>query len=458
MSVKTKAIERHAVSLKDSGNRIEFLDVLRGFALLGIFAMNLPFFAFSAHAYINPQLEGGFDGIHYFTWLFKHLFFDQKMLSIFSMLFGAGTIIFTERQSKKKDRSNALLWRKLFWLFLIGIIHAYIIWEGDILVSYSISAALVYLFRRFSPFWLILISVALFICGMSILSAQGYYFTLTREMHEQEIRLLEQGKSVPENIEALARAWTGVIDKESREILVEGIRETIEPGPELLEEERNAVLGSFLERVRYRAPEVFLYQSLVYLMWILWKLCGLMLLGMALYKLGVLSGTRSRTFYLRMALTCFGLGFFANVLSVLALHFTNFDAALWFLYVGHFNYVSSVLIALGYSACIMLICKSNILTSLRLALGSVGRMSLTNYLLQSLIAAFLFFGWGLGWYSFLQRAELIPLILLVWAFQILFSSFWLKRFCLGPIEWVWRSLTYWKLQPLRQSRALSLSN
>lgn len=432
-------------------DRIASIDVLRGVAVLGIFVMNLPTFAFSAQAYLIPYLDGGFEGIHYYTWLLNYLFFDQKMMSIFSMLFGAGIVVFADRAMQKRGRAAGLFYRRLFWLWLIGMLHAYLIWEGDILVFYAISGAIVYLFRKLRPRWLILISITLLTIGLVINSGTGYFCNLTRSMHELRLDLIERGEPVPPAVESLAEAWTGIVDEESDEVIEEGIQAMIEPSAELLEKERNAVLGSFLDRATHRAPEVFMFQTFLYLIWGFWRVCAMMLLGMALYKLGVFSATRSNTFYTRMALICLGLGLPINALGAFMLHRANYDFALWFYYTGHFNYISSALIALGYTAIVMLICKSGALKPITSALASVGRMAFTNYLMQSVIAAVIFFGWGFGLYASLQRAELIPVVLGVWTFQILLSIWWLRRFRFGPMEWLWRSLTYWKRQPFRRT-------
>ena len=434
-----------------TSDRIASIDVLRGVAVLGIFVMNLPTFAFSAQAYLIPYLDGGFEGIHYFAWLLNYLIFDQKMMSIFSMLFGAGIVVFADRAMQKRGRAAGLFYRRLFWLWLIGMLHAYLIWEGDILVFYAISGAIVYLFRKLRPRWLILISITLLAVGMAINTSSGYFFNLTRSMHEQRLDLIERGEPVPPTVESLAEAWTGIIDEDSGEVITEGFREMVAPSAELLEKERKAVLGSFLDRAAFRAPDVLMFQTFLYLIWGVWRVCGMMLLGMALFKLGIFSGARSTAFYTHMALICLGLGFPINALGAFVLHRADYDLALWFYYTGHFNYISSALIALGYTAIVMLICKSGALAPITSALASVGRMAFTNYLMQSVIAAIVFFGWGFGLYASLQRAELIPVVLGVWTFQILLSVWWLRRFRFGPMEWLWRSLTYWKRQPFRRT-------
>jgi uncharacterized protein len=99
----------------------------------------------------------------------------------------------------------------------------------------------------------------------------------------------------------------------------------------------------------------------------------------------------------------------------------------------------------------MFVCKSGVLCPVRRALASVGRMALTNYLTQSLIGAFIFCGWGLGYFGEFSRSGLVPIVLGVWALQLIISPLWLSRFRFGPMEWLWRSLTYWKPAAMRRA-------
>ena len=148
--------------------RIISIDVLRGVAVLGILIMNIQSFSMIGAAYINPTAYGDLTGLNKWVWIFSHMFDDDKVMSIFSMLFGAGVIIFTSRALDKSRRAGPLHYRRIFWLFVFGMIHAYLIWYGDILVAYSLCGALVFVFRKLKPKTLILISIAFFYCPNNI--------------------------------------------------------------------------------------------------------------------------------------------------------------------------------------------------------------------------------------------------------------------------------------------------
>jgi len=134
--------------------RIVPIDVLRGFALLGILVMNIQSFAMPDAAYMNPTAYGDLSGANFAVWLLSHVFADQKFMTIFSMLFGAGIVLMTSRAEARQGRSAALHYRRMGALWVIGMLHAYLLWYGDILYSYAMCGLLVYLFRNFRPRWL----------------------------------------------------------------------------------------------------------------------------------------------------------------------------------------------------------------------------------------------------------------------------------------------------------------
>ncbi|XHC24841.1 DUF418 domain-containing protein [Phycisphaerales bacterium ac7] len=196
-------------------------------------------------------------------------------------------------------------------------------------------------------------------------------------------------------------------------------------------------------------------QTYVLLTWAMWRVSAMMLLGMALFKWGVFSAQRSFRFY--SILTGAGLlvGMPLILLGVSGMHASDFDPLRYFGVNGAFNAFGSVGIALAWVGLIMIVCKAAIAPQVRNGLAAVGRMAFTNYLMQSLIGATLFYGWGFGLFGQLSRSELLLVVVAVWAFQIAFSLIWLKRFRFGPMEWLWRSLTYWRIEPIARSPRIS---
>jgi uncharacterized protein len=225
------------------------------------------------------------------------------------------------------------------------------------------------------------------------------------------------------------------------------------PSPEDLQREIDAYRGGFAEVHAARVPKTVMMQTQALLMLVLWRAGGWMLIGMALLKLGVLSAKRSVRFYTVMAIVGYGVGLPLVWYGMDALIAHGFDHIYRFKLGNHFNYVGATLVALGHVGVVMLICKTGALKWLTDRLAAVGRMALSNYLIQSILCTTLFYGYGLGLFDKLDRTGLFGVVILVWIAQLIYSPIWLRHFRFGPAEWVWRSLTYWRRQPMRARSA-----
>jgi len=183
--------------------RIGLLDALRGVALLGILPMNIPSFAYSTQAFFDPSIQGGFRGANFLLWLLGHLLFDFKMITIFSALFGAGIVLFTQRAEARGGRPGELFTRRMTWLGVIGLLHAYLVWEGDVLFIYAVAGAAAYAFRRLRSRWLVAIACVALL--QTPLSEWGYaaQMTAAREAHAA----LERGEALDARSAALAEAY-----------------------------------------------------------------------------------------------------------------------------------------------------------------------------------------------------------------------------------------------------------
>jgi uncharacterized protein len=177
---------------------------------------------------------------------------------------------------------------------------------------------------------------------------------------------------------------------------------------------------------------------------------GFMLLGMALYKLGVLSAARSRGFYLRMGALGFGAGALLIALGIRRSFATNWDLLDFVLVSDQLHYWGNLFVALGWTSLVMLLCQRG--WRLR-PVAAVGRMALTNYLLQTVICTTIFYGHGLGLFGRIDRAGQFAIVLGIWAFQLLASSAWLRYFAVGPIEWVTRLLVFGRRPAFRRTSA-----
>jgi len=394
-------------------NRIISLDILRGFALLGILIMNMTSFAMPGANYMNPMAGGLLEGADKWAFYFSQLFANQKFMSLFSMLFGAGIILMTQRIEQNGKSAARRHYFRNFWLLLIGLFHAYVIWHGDILVQYALCSIWLYLFRKKS-------AKALFILGIIFLSISM-------------LSSLAGGASIPymsaKEVTEMCKDWL--------------------PNTEKIDAEITAYQGSWWEHFPYRAKSAFALETFIFVIALGWQITGLMLIGMGLFKAKVLTAERSKSYYQKLMLIGFPIGLTFGLYGLSQNYAHNWSCEYSFLLGSQWNFLGSVPMALGYIGLIMWLCKSDFLPILKNWLAPFGRMALTNYLMQSIIATFIFYGYGLGLFGTVGRAEQWVYILGIWIFQILFSKWWLSKFKFGPFEWLWRSLTYWKIQSMK---------
>jgi uncharacterized protein len=395
--------------------RVHSLDVLRGFALLGILVMNIQVFAMPGAAYMNPTVWGDLAGANYLVWLLSHLLADQKMMTIFSMLFGAGIVVFASRLEGRGIRPVRLHYRRSLWLLVFGALHAYLLWYGDILFLYAVCALVVFWCRHWP-------ARRLLVVGVLVVSVASATFLLS-------------GWSM--------RFWPP-------EVMAEFVDETWDPSPEQLDAELAAYRGGWLSQMTHRAPHAFQFQTFFLLMWGIWRAGGLMLIGMALYKLGVFSAARDAAFY--WTLVAIGaLGGLPVVAYGVQWNWANDWGPLSMFYGTQFNYWGSILVSLGWVGVVMLVCQRGALAWLTTRLAAVGQMAFTNYILHSVICTVIFYGHGLGWFGYVERTGQLATVLGIWVFQLAVSPVWLRHYQFGPLEWLWRCLTYGRMQPIRRA-------
>jgi uncharacterized protein len=225
------------------------------------------------------------------------------------------------------------------------------------------------------------------------------------------------------------------------------------PPPEELDRQVAAMRGSYAEVLAEQVPQAATEQFFALITYGLWRVLGLMLIGMAWMKLDVLPGNRPPVFYRRAVAIGYGFGVPLSILSALVLMALEFDFIRVLKGASIFNYVASLFVALGHVGLVMLFCQSRALPGLRARLAAVGRAALTNYLLHSVVFTAIFYGFGLGLFGRFSRFALMGFVAPMWLFQLYASSRWLAAYRFGPVEWLWRSLTYWRLQPMRRPRS-----
>ena len=219
--------------------------------------------------------------------------------------------------------------------------------------------------------------------------------------------------------------------------------------PELLSKEIETYRGSFSGQIPFRIGKSIEMQTTVFFYYLFWRASALMFIGMALYKWGVLSASRSKAFYTRLAVIGLVLGYLIVGFGVKQNFIHGFKMEYSFFVGSLYNYWGSVLVCLGYISIVMLCVRSFEKSLIINNLKAVGQMAFTNYLMQTIICTFIFYGHGFGLFARVERPIQIVIVFAVFIVQMIYSPIWLKYFKYGPFEWLWRSLTYWKFQKMK---------
>ena len=364
------------------GERNTTLDAVRGVAVLGILTMNAVSYGLDMPAYFNLDAGGSSTWLDWAIGGMGEILFDQKFMGLFSLLFGAGIVMFADRAATKQRRPVGLsLWRNTL-LLGIGIAHM-ALWEGDILVLYAICSPLLIWLRRLRP-------ATLTVIGTTLVVSSAVVSVLVQA-------------SIDDPASDLGGLW------------VEGdMSDTLE-------------------------------------LWFVYdfgaRALGMMLLGVALYRTGVVTGERPRRYYVRTAWWGLGVGLPLSSAGFAVVAASGFSGD-WALAGAAPNTLATIPLTLAYLSLITL-WNSRAESRLRGRVRAAGRMALTNYLAQTVIGIIVLR--GLFDSADLTRSWLALFILAVWAVQLWWSQAWLSRFRFGPAEWLWRCATYRRWQPLRAS-------
>ena len=229
--------------------------------------------------------------------------------------------------------------------------------------------------------------------------------------------------------------------------LADFVATTWQPTPAVIDAALDAYRGSWIEQLPARSSSALGFETFVILIWGGWRAAGLMLIGMALFKLEVFSAMRSRRFYVSLVAAALLVGIPMQAYGV-SLDFAGGWGVASFFQLRQFNYWPSILVSLGYVGVVMLVCQTAALRTVTRPFAAVGQMALTNYLLHTIICTTIFYGHGLGYYGSVDRLGQLGIVVGVWVVQLIASPLWLRRYRFGPAEWMWRSLTYGTRPPL----------
>jgi uncharacterized protein len=390
--------------------RIQALDLIRGLAILGILAVNADGFAAPLSAYGSthtwPFANEGATAIA--KWVVD-AFFHEKFITLFSMLFGVSLFLVG---GERKDRVRGpLVWRRVGWLFVLAMIHGFVIWWGDVLSLYAVTALIMLWCRSWKPKTLMIVGAILFLLMGALQCAPAAL------------------NFAPPQVRADALAQ-------------------MVPGPEKIAERKVKVAAEIAEaKASFAGAAALNARSYATLMmfetFYIPQTLGLMMIGLSLFKTGYLAGRSSRLRYGIM------IGIGAVSLAIVSWLTWQEDVA-EVLILGGDGVVALLtpLISLAYAAALILLWRSG--ARWLAPLGRAGQMAFTNYLTQSIIMTSIFYGGRGGLMGEIDRPGLWAIVVAIWIVQLVWSTLWLSKFQMGPLEWVWRSLTYWRLLPIRK--------
>jgi uncharacterized protein len=438
--------------------RIAIIDSLRGIALLGILLMNIPVFALPRQAILNLNVRNEYSGANYYTWWIVNGGFEGTMRALFSLLFGAGCILLIERLEKKNTILSAadIYYRRLIWLLIFGLIDAFIfLWYGDILFSYAVCGLFLFPFRKLKPSWLLTLGIVIMLIS-GLRSTIGLYDSASvRKKGEQVAAILKKDSTVKLTDEQKAdkAKYDGLVERRK----IENIRKEADKNVKEMNKGYFAIMSKFKD-INVSVQSTYLYDSTF------WDTLCLFFIGMALFRWGVLTGERSKKFYWWLMIIGYGIGLPVSYYFLRTLGAVSFDwSRLADRLIVDLYQEKRTFTALGHVGLVMLIYKYGLADRFLAMMAKVGQMAFTNYLCQSVFCAVIFYGFGFAQFGLLERYQVYYVAGAIWLFQIIFSNIWLKFYQFGPFEWLWRSLVYWKLQPMRKvvrekSRPVSLAD
>ena len=411
-----------------SAERVASLDFIRGIAVLGILFANITAFGQPYVAYLwPPAIGGGMTDGDQAVWLFQFVAVDGKFRGLFTLLFGAGIYLFMER-AWARGASRWLQARRLFFLLLFGLIHYFLIWRGDILTLYAVWGLIALLMVKWKAKTQLIVGIIATTLGGLLITALMAFQFAAAEL--PEIR----DAMPPEAQEQIANLGPKMMSGAQDEIALyqEGTY------PEIVQNTVQNEWGQLVSELFFVGPIETL---------------GLILIGMALYRMGLFTGGISRRKLLIWGWIGVILGMVASYFAGEIAYSAGFPFMLTMFAFNGLGQLPHIATAIGLLLLLAVWGPSAAKGWLGQRFVAAGRMAFSNYLGTSIIMMLVFHGWAGGLFGQLHRIELLGVVVAMWVLMLLWSKAWLSAFRFGPLEWLWRCLTYGKLFPIRRQAA-----
>ena len=409
--------------MQNSEQRHISLDAMRGFAVMGILAMNIIGFAMPEWAYISPAAYGTDTLADKIAWAFSFVLIDGKMRGLFSLLFGASMMLIIDRAVAKGESAAQIHYRRMAWLALFGLAHYFFIWFGDILFLYAIIGMIAFRFRNWPPAKLIKVALIIFVLGLALWGLQF-----------GGLQLFQYYATRADASADMARQFRELMDSAD-------LAFNVAPDLALHRGSYAAITMSKLDD--WAEPLLLVVQSAS-------ETLPLMMIGMAMQKSGFLTGAWAVADYRRWAMRMVPVGLLLTLALaawMVAVDFDRITALAIFYFWGG---IPRMLLTIGYAALLLLLIDHYRNHPMLARVAAAGRAAFSNYLGTSIAMTTIFYGYGFGLFGDVGRAGLWLFVLGAWAVMLLWSKTWLMTFHYGPLEWLWRSLARGKIQAMRR--------
>jgi uncharacterized protein len=373
---------------------------------------------------MNPAAYGSESLADYASWAFNFVLIDGKMRGLFSFLFGASMLLVIEREEASGRSAASIHFRRMFWLLVFGLIHFYFIWFGDILAAYAQVGMIAYLFHRLS-------AKALIAWGAGLVVVQTLVFAFIAFA----TFYLQSAAAEPGASAELLQQW-----EETKQIFGA-------PTGAALTAKLAMFQGGYGPLVEHRLLDE-LWRPFTSLPFFGWETLAYFLFGMALLKTGFFHGAWQPARYKRLLLIGYGIGIPVYALLAFILYRDGFSVPMVFACSMAATVPLRPLMVVATAALIILAARKGGALVGRIA--AAGRAAFTNYLGSSILMTTLFYGYGAGLYGSMSRIELWVVVIAMWALMLVWSKPWLEQFNHGPLEWLWRSLSRGRVEPLRR--------
>ena len=461
--------------------RIVTLDVLRGFALFGIFMVNMQFFALPFAEFVAPKAFDDGPVTERLAWAFVKFLFEYKFISLFSLLFGVGLVIQMARAEARGRRFAPVFLRRLVVLALMGLVHGLLLWYGDILFIYACVGTILLLCRRARAKYLLIAAGAIVALVLTLQIAFLGVMLVFADALELSDGSSPPAVTVPSDEPASEDSPAAELevapaddDAAGGEVATEAPQESdlawSERNPELAERfpwlavmidsEFNMVGDTWLdaETAAYETgpfTDALGFRGVTYVLVVVaavlsygWRALSMFFLGAALMKLQFFLPAR-RVWHRRLCVWGLGIGLPLELaFTSLAYFGTSEGKFAPTMLGGLLHEVGSYAMCLGLVGGMTLLVSSGAMRWLTGAMACVGRLALSNYLLQTVVSTSIMYWWGLAWFGDVTRVQQLGLVLLIYAAQLVASVIYLRFFTIGPLEWLWRTVTYMRPQPI----------